>query len=69
MTQPQNTIVTNDSERVWWHGDKGQYTGKALVIDGGDKASKTYYQIVLLEGHMVRQTKWIVTPPKNGGAS
>ena len=46
------------STTTYWKGDKVEYTGKVEQLYGG-----TFYEIRLLEGHMVGQTKLTPKPP------
>ena len=40
-------------------GDLAEYTGKVTVIHGG-----TFYEVIMLEGHMKGESKVTTTPPK-----
>ena len=40
-------------------GDLAQYTGNSEVIYGG-----LFYEVIMLEGHMIGESKWTQRPPK-----
>ena len=44
---------------TYFKGDKAEYTGKVVVLHGG-----TFYEVVMLEGHMKGATKVVKNAPK-----
>lgn len=51
-------------QTTYWNGDKARYTGKTMVLHGG-----TFYEIVLIEGHLKGQTKVTQRAPQAAGSA
>ncbi len=47
------------NQTTYFKGDKAEYTGKVVSLHGG-----TFYEVVLLEGHLIGQTKLVTNAPK-----
>ena len=43
---------------AYFKGDKAEYTGKSETQFGG-----IFYEVLMLEGHLKGQSRWIVDPP------
>lgn len=44
---------------TYFKGDAAEFTGKTDVFSG-----KTFYEVRMIEGHMIGELKWVVTAPK-----
>ena len=49
---------TNTAPTTYIFGDRAEYTGKVVEAYGG-----TFYEVVMLEGHMEGQLKAVKQPP------
>ena len=43
---------------TYFKGDKAEYTGKSETQHGG-----LFYEVIMLEGHLKGQSRWVVDPP------
>ena len=44
---------------TFFKGDEAEYTGRVFQIHGG-----TFYEVIMLEGHLKGETKVVPTAPK-----
>ena len=49
---------TTKKTKAYFKGDLAYYTGKRLMLHGG-----LFYEVLMAEGHMKGQIKYIGTPP------
>ena len=49
---------TNTAPTTYIFGDRAEYTGRSVIAYGG-----TFYEVVMLEGHMAGQMKAVKQPP------
>lgn len=51
--------MANTNAVTYFKGDEAHYTGKTQVVGGG-----TFYEVVIVEGHLKGQTKLVKDAPK-----